>query len=109
MTYVRPIKRIALAGLIPTAYQTITLSNSTAVGLNSTVRTAGAQVIWFSVETNDVRFRCDSTAPTLTTGVLLQSDDDYMFNGVSGTVTNWKFQRSTGTAKICLQAFKYDG
>ena len=69
-----PPKRRAWAAMTPLALQTITCSNSTAQAVNSTTR--GADVLHFSIETNDVRYRMDGTAPTLTTGVLIQKDTD---------------------------------
>lgn len=82
--------------------QVMSLSNSTAVGLNTTC--SKARSIIFSVETNDARVRFDSTAPALTTGVLFQSDDTYAIEGYD--LANIKFQRSTGTCKITLAAWK---
>ena len=91
--------------LVPVAFQTSSLTNSTAVALNSTIRTGKASVLHVSVETNSVRYRCDATAPTLTTGVLLASGGDYWFWGYNRT-SLFKFQRSTGTAKISIMAYK---
>ena len=88
----------------PLALQTISLSNSTAIAVNSTTR--GAHVLHISVETNDVRYRADGTAPALTTGVLLQKDVDYWFINYDGT-SQLKFQRSTGTAKVFIQPYQY--
>lgn len=99
--------RVALRGLIPVAFQTITLSNSTAVGLNSTIRNGPTHYFVFSIETNDVRMRADGTDPTLTTGVLYQSDNVYDFPGFNGTAA-LKFQRTTGTAKVSVMAFKHE-
>jgi len=89
----------------PLALQVITLSNSTALGPNSTTQTAHA--LHCSVETNDVRYRSDGTDPALTTGVLLQYDYDYWFWGYNGT-SLLKFQRSTGTAKVTIQPYQYE-
>jgi hypothetical protein len=99
-------KRIAPAGLISVGFQTITLSNSTAQALNSTCRLAS--VIDFSVETNDARMRADGTNPTLTTGVLYKKDLTYRFEGNPNSA-NFKFQRTTGTSKISVQAWRYAG
>jgi hypothetical protein len=99
------MQRIVPAGLIPTSFQVSTLSNSTAVAVNSTVR-AVSNVLLISVETNNARFRCDSTAPTLTTGVLmLATNSPYLFEGYTGSA-NWKFQRSTGSCKLSIQGFR---
>ena len=100
------IKRVALSGLVPVGFQTLTLSNSTAQYLNSTARTS-AQTLVFSVETNDLRFRADGSAPTLTTGVLFAKDQTYILDGFTGS-TGWKFQRSTGTCKLSVHTFKVD-
>lgn len=101
-------QRIGLAGLIPVAFQVSTLSNSTAVAVNSTVRTAGAQVLDISVETNAVRFRSDGTDPTLTTGVVIPKDlAPFRYEGYNGT-SNLKFQRTTGSATVSIMAYKHD-
>lgn len=100
-------QRIGFAGLVPVAYQTISLSNSTAVGLNSTVRSGGAEMLCFSVETQDVRMRADGTDPTLNTGVVYKADlapEWVAFNGTSAL----KFQRSTGTATVSVMAWKFN-
>lgn len=98
---------IGIKNLNPVTFQVITCSNSTAQSLNSTVR-ASANVLHLSVETNDVRYRADGTAPTLTTGVILQSDYDYWWWGYNQT-TVLKFQRATGTSKVSVMAYKYAG
>ena len=100
-------KRVTLAGLIPVGFEVLTLSNSTAAGLNSTNRTA--TVFDVSVETNNARYRADGTAPTLTTGVVLLKDvGPYRWEGFNGTAV-LKFQRTTGTAKISIQSYKLAG
>jgi hypothetical protein len=100
-------RRTALAGLIPVAFQSISLANSTAIGLNSTVR-ATADVLDISVETADVRYRADGTDPTLTTGVLIQSDTWQRWQGFNKT-SALKFQRSTGTALVSVMAWRHAG
>jgi len=90
--------------LSPLALQTVSLTNSTAIAVNSTTRTA--DVLHFSVETNDIRYRADGTAPALTTGVLLQKDMDYWFLNYNRT-SQLKFQRSTGSAKVYIQPYQY--
>lgn len=97
--------RTAPAGLIALGFEEITLSNSTASGLNSTNDSASS--IIFSVETNDVRYRDDGTAPALTTGVLFQKDDTYFFDGVIGSSVS--FQRQTGTCVVSLIGYKRPG
>lgn len=93
--------------LTPVAFQVSTLSNSTAVSVNSTVRAARPDVLHISVETNSVRYRADGTNPTKTTGVLLLAGDHW-FPGYNRT-SLLKFQRSTGTAKISLMAYRQRG
>lgn len=99
------VVRRGWSALEPLAIQTISLANSTAIGVNST--TQGAHVIHFSVETNDIRYRSDGTDPALTTGVLLQKDLDYWFLNYNGT-SQLAFQRSTGSAKVTIQPYRYD-
>ncbi len=98
-------KRVAPAGLISVGFQTISLTNSTAVGLNSTVKKAST--IHFSVETANARYRADGTDPTLTTGVLLVKDHDYTIEGAPSA--SIMFQRSTGTSKISVQGYRRPG
>lgn len=98
-------KRVANAGYIPLDFEVLTLANSTAVGLNSTNLVANRLI--FSVETNTARMRHDGTVPALTTGVLLQKDLQYELDGLSpSTLANLKFQRTTGTSTISVQAYK---
>lgn len=96
-------RRTAPAGMIPVGFQTFSLSNSTAQGLNSTTR--WGTVLDISVETQDARYRADATAPTLTTGVLLPKANIYRWEGFKYT-SNLKFQRSTGTSKISIMAWR---
>ncbi len=97
-------KRNTPAGMVVLGFQTISLANSTALGLNSTC--LPAHLIDFSVETNSCRYRTDATAPTLNTGVLLETGHHYLFDT---KFTNLKFQRQTGTSKLSLMAYKYVG
>jgi len=99
--------RTVPAGLIPVAFQELTLSNSTAVALNSTIRDI-ASVLDISVETNKCRYRADGTDPALTTGVVLQVDTTYRWHGFNGT-SKLKFQRSTGTSTVSVMAYNYAG
>ena len=99
-------ERIGLDGLVPVGFQKITLSNSTAVGLNSTAR-IGAHVLDISVETQPARYRADGTPPTLTTGVILQKDVIHRLHGFNGT-SLLKFQRTTGTVIVSVQSYKFD-
>ena len=99
--------RTALAGLIPTNFETISLTNSTASSFNSTTRTY-AKYIVFSIETNSVRMRADGTDPTLTTGVLFPTTGVHTIASFNGT-SDYKFQRSTGSATMSVMGFTYPG
>lgn len=95
--------------LVPVAFQVMTLNNSTAVAVNSTIRGAKASVLHISVETQACRMRADGTAPTLTTGVVLPKDlAPFQFFGYNRT-SMLKFQRTTGTSKVSIMAYKYLG
>lgn len=98
-------KRTAPAGLIPVGFQTMSLSNSTAVAVNSTCR--AGRTLHISVETQAARYRADATAPTRNTGVLLGTGSHWI-EGYNGT-SLLKFQRSTGTSKVSLMAYKFVG
>jgi len=100
-----PPKRVQLSGLIPVGFQTMSLSNSTAVAVNSTARTGATDLI-ISVETQAARWRADATAPTLTTGVILPKDlAPFHLEGYNGT-SLLRFQRSTGTSKVSIMSFR---
>lgn len=92
--------------LIPSTFEVISLANSTSLAPSTTTR--GADVLHVSVETQNARYRADTTAPTLNTGVLLQKDNDYWFEGYTGNA-NMKFQRTTGTCTLNVQAFTHVG
>ena len=99
-------RRTRLAGLIPVGFQTLSLANSTALALNSTLR--GARVLDISVETNPARYRADGN-PALTTGVLLPKDiAPFRLEGYNGTAL-LKFQRTTGVSKVSIMGFKHPG
>lgn len=104
-----PAERFAFVGLVPTSFEKITCSNSTAQTLNSTTRLCS--VLDISVETQHVRYRFDSTAATLTTGVVMQKDTLYRWEGLDGAATpgNLTFQRSTGTVILNIMGYKYTG
>jgi hypothetical protein len=100
-------ERVRLAGLIPQGFQTITLSNSTAVGLNSTM--VLATTLDISVETTNARYRTDGTDPTLTTGVVLVSGVTYRLEGFNGSA-DFKFQRdTTGSSKLSIMGYRHPG
>ena len=96
-------ERIMFQGLVAVGHQKMTLANSTAIGINSTVQ--GASVLDISVETQPARFRADGTDPSLTTGVVLQKDTTYRWHGYNGT-SLLKFQRSTGTCVINVHGWR---
>lgn len=85
-------------------FETISLANSTAIGLNST--TQAGSVFHVSVETQAVRYRADGTDPTVNTGVLLATGSHWLENV---TASELSFQRNTGTCVLSVQAFKYKG
>lgn len=101
-----PKPRVGLAGLIPVTNgtQVITCSNSTAQAVNSTVATS--HVLDLSVETNDVRYWAAS-APTLSTGILLQVDQVYRLSGMTSG-WNLQFQRSTGTSLVHIAGYRHE-
>lgn len=92
------VNRITLAGLTATAFERKIL-NSTGSSLNSTTRAAAGGVLRISVETADARFRSDGTAPTGTTGVLIQKDTAYEFYGYNGT-SDLQFAGDAGGASV---------
>lgn len=101
------MQRVKLAGLTPTGFQAMSLANSTSIAVNSTVRASSANLIVVSVETQSARMRCDGSAPTLTTGVLLTAaNGPYIFDLNPNSAANWKFQRSTGTCVVSVQGFR---
>lgn len=102
-----PAKRTTLAGLVAVGFQQISLSNSTAQGLNSTVRN-GAHVLDLSVDGENARYRQDGSDPTLTTGVILFKDNTYRWEGLAESdIANLKFIRQTGTCIINVQSYKH--
>lgn len=100
-------RRTAMAGLIPLGFQTFSLSNSTAVGLNSTL--SEARAIRVSVETQACRIRDDGTDPALTTGVLLATGYHFLEGLTTSGASALKFQRSTGTSKVSILGYKLAG
>ena len=99
-------RRTRLAGLIPVGLQTLSLTNGTALGLNSTMR--GSRVLFIGVETQPCRFRMDGN-PALTTGVVIPKDQAPLrIDGYNGTAL-LKFQRTTGVSKVSIMGFKHPG
>jgi hypothetical protein len=95
-------------GLVFVGHQQMTLDDSTAVSLTSTIRASVPSALLFSVETNNVRLGWNSTTPTLNTGVVFVKDNEYFLENYS-LDENMKFQRTTGTAVIQALAFKRAG
>lgn len=99
-------QRTILSGLAPVASQRMVLANSTALGINGTVRNAKPNILIFSVETNNVRQK-SSAAPTLTTGVLYSSTrGPYYYEGYNSNTSTFRFQRTTGTAVVNIEAYR---
>jgi len=100
--------RTRIAGLIPVGFQTMSLTNTTAVAINSTVR--AARVLHVSVETVDARYRADGTAPTNTTGVLLTKALRPLSINYNGT-SQFKIARAgaSGTSTVHIMGYKYPG
>lgn len=97
-------KRNTPAGLTVVGFQTISQTNSTAQGLNSTC--IAGTVFTINVETQAARYRNDSTAPTTNTGILLATGTQHWLIDVPAT--NLKFFRAAGgTSKISIMAYKY--
>jgi hypothetical protein len=100
-------QRIGFAGLVPLAFQAISLADSTAVGINSTVRALNPEMLYIGVETQPVRYRADGTDPTLSTGVVIPKDLAPLAMPFNNTAA-LKFQRTTGTAAVSVMAYKYN-
>jgi hypothetical protein len=100
-------KRNIPAGMVKAGFQTISLANSTALGLNTTCIVG--HFFHLSVETNSCRYRADGTNPALTTGVLLATGEHWLMDLATATAASLKFQRTTGTSKVSVMAYKYVG
>ena len=98
-------ERIRLAGLIPVGFQKATLTNSTAVGLNTTMIISTTLDI--SVETAGARMRCDGVDPTVSTGVLL-SVGFHRLEGISSEQT-FKLQRSAASTVVNIMGYRHPG
>lgn len=98
-------RKTILPGLIPIASQRIAL-NGTAVSLNSTIRSGGAQVVDISAETQAARYLYGT--PTMTTGVLVAANSWIRMDGYNGT-SILRFVAATGGAILNVQAYKYAG
>lgn len=99
-------KRNIPAGLVSVGFQTISQTNSTAQGLNTTC--VAGKLFHVSVETQNARYRADGTSPATTTGVLLLTTNSPYW--IEAPAADLKFFRAAGgTAKISIQAYKYKG
>ena len=102
-----PVAPRRLPGLTVVGFETLTLNNSTASGLNSTSKTGS--VILFSVETMDARMRDDGTAPQNATGVVFPiAAGPYYYHG---DLANVQFERkgTSGTSTIHICAYSQPG
>jgi len=97
-----------MSGLIPTAFGRHVL-NSTAISLNSTVLAATGSFLRISVETDNARFRDDGTAPTGTTGVVLQSGAVFEMDGFNGTSKLQFVGDAGGGAVLNVARYRYTG
>lgn len=94
-------KRNTPAGLIYQGFQRIA-TNSTATSLNSTV--AAGQSFLISVETQSIRLRFDSTAPTANTGILvLAANSPIWLDGIKGSTV--KIARAVAGAIVNVQSW----
>lgn len=86
----------------PTGFQKLTVSN-TAVGFTipTTVQT---RAVMFTVETDQIRFRVDGTAPDSATGILLEAGDLVEMTNVD-MITNFKAIRVTSDATLQIHYF----
>lgn len=98
-------ERTRMAGLIPVGFQKMTLTNSTAVGLNTTM--IYSTTLDLSVETAGARMRADGTDPTVSTGVLIPTGYTRL-EGVSSTQT-FKLQRSAATTIVNIMGYRHPG
>ncbi len=99
-------RRVTLGGLFFVGDQQLTLSNSTAVSLNGTMRLS--KVLDISVETNHCRYRAGPNPPTLSTGNVLFAGGAYRLEGYNGT-SLLRFQRSTGVSKVSITGWRFLG
>lgn len=99
-------KRNIPAGLVAVGFQTISQTNSTAQGLNTTC--SAGKLFHVSIETQNARYRADGTNPATTTGVLLlTTNSPYLLEAEPSKL---KFFRAAGgTSKISIMAYKFRG
>ena len=92
------------AGLIALGTQKISLSGTTTYTLNSTCD--GADVVYMSVETANVRARFDGTNPAATTGVLFTSTGG-PYHLELASPANLKLTAESGSPVVQFAAFRY--
>jgi len=93
-------------GLTTVGFQSISIANSTAVGVNSTIQ--NARYLRISITGTNARYR-DDAAPTVNTGVVLPVNSVHVFDRYDGT-SLLKFHRSAaGTLKVDIAGYKYQG
>jgi len=97
------MSRVKLSAWIPSAIQRLT-ANSTAVAVSSTT-IQPTRLLMISVETNAVRMRFDSTAPTTNTGILIQKDQQpFIYEGYNGAPLKFVVDAG-GTAFVTVAGF----
>lgn len=94
------------AGLIALGTQKISLSGTAVYSLNTTCD--GADVVWMSVETANVRARFDGTSPGASTGVLFTSGIGPYWLELSAP-SSFKITAASGSPVAQIAAFKYAG
>ncbi len=84
--------------LIPFDFETITVAD-TAIGLTASKLASSPKPkkVFITVETAEIRYRYDGTAPTDTVGHLTLPNDILTFEGFS-QLNNIKFIRTTATS-----------
>lgn len=87
-------------------YESNTVNSSTAEGIHSTaLAESSLNEIMLSVETNSIRFRVDSVAPTSSEGHLVSVGDFVTITGINDC-RNFKFISTTGSAVVKLTYFR---
>ena len=78
-------------------YESLTIAD-TALGLTAS-KISGQSVAFITVETAQIRFRLDGTAPTASEGHLLEAGDDLTLEGAT-TMASFKVIRTTATSAV---------
>lgn len=99
------MSRIRLASWVPASFEQIT-ANSTSQSITSTGQ--AARVLFITVETQDVRMRFDSTAPTINTGILIKKDlNPFIYEGYNGAALKFVSLSATDS-DVTIAGFKVD-